>query len=86
MTNFVYDQSYSGEDTRYGRSAIKGGRYPRGYGIAAIMVFVLLVAGVVGTIIAPGRLSGLGVPLGFALWAVLAWLLQRRDRLRTDAR
>lgn len=86
VAEFVYDRSYSGEDIRYSQAALNRRQYPPGYGVAAIVIFVLLATGVVGTIIAPGRVSGLGVPLGFGLWAVLAWLLEQRDRRRTDAR
>jgi hypothetical protein len=57
----------------------------KAFGIGAVAVFVLMAVGILGMVIAPGLITGLGVPLGFTLWAVLYWLLKRRSR-RINAR
>lgn len=52
----------------------------KAFGIGAGTVFVLMAVGILGMVIAPGPITGLGVPLGFTLWAVLYWLLKRRGK------
>jgi hypothetical protein len=50
----------------------------------AILVFVLLAGGAIGTVVAPSNLTKLGVPLGLTLWAALAWVLSHSERAHRD--
>jgi hypothetical protein len=54
--------------------------YPTSYIALGYVVFFLLAAGVIGTIAWPSRIAQLAVPIGFTLWALLAYLLRRYDR------
>jgi hypothetical protein len=50
----------------------------------AILVFVLLAVGAIGTVVAPSNVTKLGVPLGLTLWAALAWVLSHSERAHRD--
>jgi hypothetical protein len=54
--------------------------YPKIYGWLGCLVFVLIGAGIVSTATRPSEITQLGVPIGFTLWAVLAYLIGKSDR------
>ena len=54
--------------------------YPRIFVVLSCLVFGLLAAGVIGVVVAPNKITELGVPLGFTLWAVLAKAIDRYDQ------
>jgi hypothetical protein len=60
-------------------------RYPRLYHYLGYLVFIIIIGGIIGTIVEPSAVTELGLPVGFTLWAILAYLLRRSDRLHPDA-
>jgi phosphotransferase system glucose/maltose/N-acetylglucosamine-specific IIC component len=54
-------------------------KYPRIFHIGGILVFVLLGIGMLGSF-GGEWIYGLGIPLGFTLWSVLYFFIQRFDR------
>jgi hypothetical protein len=89
VADLLYDPSWSAAGTGIDRAHARPDyrsrtQYPPIYRLTAVVVFVLLAAGVIGMVLAPGSVTGLGVPFGFTLWAVLAWFVERRDQLRAD--
>jgi|ERR1700722_1928424 len=49
------------------------------------IVFLLIGGGVVAPIVAHLPIAALGVPLGFTLWTLLAYLIRKVDQRRQDA-
>jgi hypothetical protein len=89
VADALYDPSWSAAGTGIDRA--KTGpdyrshtHYPPIYRLTAVGVFVLLAAGAVGMVLAPSSVTGLGVPLGFTLWAILARYVEQHDQLRAD--
>lgn len=56
--------------------------YPYILSIMSIGVLVLILGGAIATVVSRNWISELGVPLGFSLWALEAWLIKRWDRRR----
>lgn len=59
--------------------------YPKVYVWLGYLVFALLFGGVIATAITRSPLTEIAVPVGFTLWAVLAYFIRRRDGRRVDA-
>lgn len=70
----------------YAPSMAKQDAYPAVYYALGIAVFVLLIGGALGMLLAPSPLTAVPVPLGLSLWALLAAALKRFDSPREDGR
>jgi hypothetical protein len=52
--------------------------------VLAVLVFIFLAIGVIGPVIFPSRNMIFGIPVGFTLWALLAWMIAREERPQSN--